>query len=142
MANTSLRVTELDYMNIRENLKTFLKSQNAFTDYDMGYYLNMVANEMFLDSAQLRNSVLSHAKMINYIPTSRQGAQAKVNILVTPSVEENQSVNTITLEKYTRLLGEDVDGINYGFVAINSNTATKVATGRSHYSPVSDGRCI
>jgi hypothetical protein len=146
MANTSLRVTELDYMNIRENLKNYLKSQNQFTDYDfdgsgmsvlldllaynthyMGYYLNMVANEMFMDSAQLRNSLISHAKNINYVPTSRQGAQAKLNILVTPSPEENQTATTITLDKYTRLLGEDVDGVNYGFVAINSNSAVKTA---------------
>lgn len=143
-ANTSLRVTELDFFSIRENLKTFLRSQDQFKDFDfegsgmsvlldilaynthyMGFYTNMVGNEMFLDSAQLRNSVLSHAKNINYIPTSKQGALAKVDIKATPTGTEDQTRNIITLEKYTRFLGIDIDGINYPFVALYSNTTAK-----------------
>jgi len=77
----ALRITELDFNSIRENLKNFLRSQTEFQDFDfdgsgmsvlidilaynthyMGYYLNMVGNEMFLDTAQIRASVLSHAK--------------------------------------------------------------------------------
>lgn len=140
----ALRVTELDFDTIKENLKTYLRSQEEFQDYDfegsglsvlldilaynthyMGFYLNMVGNEMFLDTAQIRSSVLSHAKSINYIPESRKGALSKVNITVTPSNAEDQDTNIITLEKYTKLLGSDIDGVNYPFVTLYSNTASK-----------------
>ena len=145
-ANTaSLRVTELDFNEIKANLKEFLRSQSEFQDFDfegsgmsvlldilaynthyMGYYLNMVANESFLDTAQLRNSILSHAKVINYVPRSRQGAQAIVNILATPGDSEDSTPTQITLDKYTRFLASDIDGFNYQFVAMNSNTVPKV----------------
>lgn len=140
----ALRVTELDFLSIRDNLKTFLQSQNEFQDFDfegpgmavlldilaynthyMGYYLNMVGNEMFLDTAQIRASVLSHAKNICYVPGSKKGALAKVNITITPSVGEDQVASSVTLDKYTKLLGRNKDGVNYPFVTVYSNTATK-----------------
>jgi len=143
--NSALQVTELDFDSIRNNLKEFLRSQDEFTDFDfegsgmsvlldilaynthyMAYQMNMVANESFLDSAQVRSSVLSIAKAINYVPASKKGATSKINIRITPSESENQITNLITLDKYTRLLGADVDGINYPFVTLNSNTAAKV----------------
>lgn len=143
-SNTALRVTELDFYTIKENLKTFLRSQSEFQDFDfdgsgmsvlldilaynthyMGYYLNMTGNEMFLDTAQLRASVLSHAKHIGYIPTSRRGAKANVNIRVTPTVIENNTATSLTLDRYTEFLGKDIDGINYTFVTQFSNTTTK-----------------
>lgn len=143
-SNTALRVTELDFDSIKNNLKTFLRSQSEFQDYDfdgsgmsvlldilaynthyMGYYLNMVGNEMFMDTAQLRSSILSHAKNINYLPGSKHGARAVINILATPSNTEDNVSTSLTLNKYTRFLGTDIDGINYNFVAINSNTVTK-----------------
>ena len=146
-ANTALRVTELDFDSIKTNLKNYLRSQSEFQDFDFegsgmsvlldilaynthytGYYLNMVANEMFLDTAQLRNSVLSHAKNLNYTPTSPQGALVKTNILITPSPTESQNTNVITLEKYTKFLAQDIDGTNYQFVALYSNTASKVGS--------------
>lgn len=144
LSNTALRVTELDFDSIKNNLKTFLRSQSEFTDYDfegsgmsvlldilaynthyMGFYLNMLGNESFLDTAQIRESIISHAKALNYIPNSRQGALAKVNIVVTPESNENQNTTTLTLDRYTRFIGESKDGINYTFAALNSNTAIK-----------------
>lgn len=138
---SALRVTELDFLSIRNNLKEYLRSQSEFQDFDfegsgmavlldilaynthyMSYYLNMVGNEMFLDTAQIRSSVLSHAKMIGYIPTSSQGATAKVNITVTPSNSEDAEKNILTLDRYTRLLATDIDGVNYPFVTLYSNT--------------------
>lgn len=144
----ALRVTELDFASIRENLKTYLRSQSEFQDFDfegsgmavlldilaynthyMGYYLNMVGNEMFLDSAQLRNSLISHAKLMNYVPASKQGALSKLNITITPvGPSEDTSATSATLDKYTRFFGTDFDGINYPFVALNSNTALKVGS--------------
>jgi hypothetical protein len=142
-ANTSLRVSELDFNEIRNNLKNFLRSQSEFQDFDfdgsgmsvlldllaynthyMGYYLNMVGNEMFMDTAQLRGSILSHAKLTNYVPASRRGAETMVTITIDPVEDRNQSI--ATLDKYTRFLGADIDGKNYQFVTLNSNTTVKV----------------
>lgn len=139
-----LKVTDLDFNSIKSNLKEFLKSQSEFTDYDFegsgmsvlldllayntyynGFYLNMVANESFLDTAQVRKNILSHAKAINYVPKSAQGALAKLDFVVTPSQTENQTANTLTIKKYTTLIGREVDGINYPFVTINANTSYK-----------------
>lgn len=144
MANTALRVTELDFNSIKENLKTYLRSQSQFQDFDfegsgmsvlldilaynthyMGYYLNVVGNEMFLDTAQLRGSAISHAKLMNYVPQSKHGAKAKVNIQVTPSISEDNSSLSLTLDRYTKLLGESIDGVNYPFITVYANTVTK-----------------
>ena len=140
----ALRVSELDFTQIRENLKTYLRSQDEFQDFDfdgsgmsvlldilaynthyMAYFLNMTANEMFLDSAQLRKSIISHAKLMNYVPGSNQGALSKLNITVTPSESEDNVSTSLTIDKYTRVLGSAKDGINYPFVTLYSNTATK-----------------
>ena len=143
--NTSLRITELDFSTIKNNLITFLQSQSAFSDYNFAgsgmsvlldllayntyynaFYLNMIANEAFLDTAQDRKNILSHAKLINYVPDSSHGAQSLVNINVTPAITENQSINYIIMKEYTRLIGSDINGINYPFATINANTAYKV----------------
>lgn len=143
-SNNALRVTETDFDSIKENLKNYLRSQSEFQDFDfdgsgmnilldtlaynthyMAYYLNMVANESFLDTAQLRSSVLSHAKTINYIPESMHAATTQINVVVTPSATEAEDA-VVTIGRYTKLLGTDIDGINHPFVTVNSNTASKV----------------
>ena len=145
-SNTALRVTELDFDSIKTNLKTYLKNQPKFQDFNfegsgmsvlldvlaynthyMGYYLNMVANEMFLDTAQLRNSVISHAKNLNYTPQSAHGAKIQANVLVTPTINENQNTNVLTIDRYTRFLARDIDGVNYQFVSVYSNTVPKIS---------------
>ena len=146
MANTALRIAEIDFESIKTNLKEYLRSQAEFTDYDfegsgmsvlldilaynthyMGYYLNMIGNEMFLDTSQIRQSTISHAKLINYFPESAHGALAKVNITVTPGDAEDQVTDIITLDKYTNFLGADIDGVNHNFVTLYSNTASKTS---------------
>lgn len=143
-SNNALKVADLDFFSIRNNLKDFLKNQSTFQDYDFegsgmsvlldilayntyynSYYLNMAANESFLDTAQVRQNILSHAKLVNYVPMSKRGAEARVTITVTPGPTENQDVQYITLDKYTNFLGADKEQVNYPFVAINSNTAYK-----------------
>lgn len=105
-------ITELDFSQVKDNLKAFLQGQDRFKDYNFegsnmnvlldvlayntfqnNFYANMAINEMFLDSAQLRESVVSHAKGLNYIPRSRTGARARVNI--TLNVNDNPSFVTI-----------------------------------------------
>lgn len=145
-SNTNLRVTELDFDSIKANFTTYLGNQNQFQDYNfegsgmsilldqlaytthyMGMYTNLLGNEMFADTAQLRPSIISHAKHLNYLPGSVTSATALVNIQVTPNpISEDTTANTITLQKYTRLLATSVDGVNHQFVTINANTAGKV----------------
>jgi hypothetical protein len=105
-------ITELDFSQIKDNLKTFLQGQDRFKDYNFegsnmnvfldvlayntfhnNFYANMAINEMFLDSAQLRESVVSHAKGLNYIPRSRTGARARVNLAL--SVNDSPAFVTI-----------------------------------------------
>lgn len=143
-ANTTLTVTDLDFDSIKNNLKTFLRSQSRFQDFDFegsgmsvlldllaynthynAFYLNMIANEMFLDTSKLRQSTVSHAKLINYVPESSHGAETKVNIRVTPPVDNTDS--SFTINKYTKFLGASLDGINYPFVSLSSNTSYKDA---------------
>ena len=103
VANSVLRATELNFNTIKRNLVTFMKAKPEFADYDFdssglnhlvdvlayntyynAVYTNMVTNEMFLDSAQLRNNVVARAKMLGYLPASARGAQATIKAVVTP----------------------------------------------------------
>ena len=102
MATNIKNVTELDFDQIKTNLKVYLSSQDKFNDYDFdGSGLNVLldilayntqynallahmnANESFLDSAQLRSNVVSHAKSMGYIPNSTIAAKAYVDVTVT-----------------------------------------------------------
>lgn len=139
----AMRISELDFDSIKQNLKNYLRSQPEFTDFDfegagmnvlldvlaynthyMGYYLNMVGNEAFLDTAQLRSSILSHAKHTNYLPTSMIGATANVNIVVTPQAGQPEDT-TLTLPRYTTFISEPLNGTNYVFCTTTARTATK-----------------
>ena len=131
MANR-LRVTELDFDQIKTNLKSFLKQQSQFQDYDFdgaglsvlidllaynthynAYYLNMVANEMFMDTSVLRGSVVSHAKNLGYVPHSRRPASANVNITVT--VGSSEPTQSLTLPEGYGLQSNLIDNISYLF---------------------------
>ena len=102
-------ITNLDFAETKEALKTFLKNQSKFKDFDYegsnmnvlldvlsyntyynNYYYNMAISEMFLDSATQRNSVLSHAKELNYLPTSSRSSAIKATItVVAPGLDSN-----------------------------------------------------
>jgi len=86
------------------------------TQYN-AYYLNMVANEMFLDTALQRNSVVSQAKLLNYIPKSAIAPSATINLRI-----NGVSDSSLTLPKYTSFLSEAIDGVNYNFVNTDSIT--------------------
>ena len=93
-----LNFTGLDFEQIKTTLKDYLKSNSDFTDYDFegsnlstilnvlayntyitSYNANMVSNEVFIDSATLRENVVSLARNIGYLPRSKKAAQATVN---------------------------------------------------------------
>jgi hypothetical protein len=138
-----LKVTELDFDAIKNNLKNFLRQQTEFQDYDFegaglnilldvlaynthynAYYINMTANESFLDTALLRNSVVSHAKKLGYTPRSTKAARAVVNI----TIDSQSSVpGTLTLPKGYVILSNEVDNRTYNFVTLENYTVEKTA---------------
>lgn len=139
-----LRISELDFDTIKNNLKSFLKQQNEFTDYDFegsglsvlldilaynthyqAYYLNMVANEAFLDSALLRESVVSHAKTLGYIPHSKMASTAVVNFTVFGT---NTTPEELTIPEGYNFLSNQIDGKSYNFVVLDSVTVSKSNT--------------
>ena len=141
---TSLRISELDFESIKANLIEFMKNQSEFSDYDfegsgmsvlmdllaynthyMGYYLNMVGNEMFLDTAQLRPSIVSHAKHIDYVPGSATGAKATINLRVTPSGSEDNTATTLLLPKNSKFASLPYQGEVYTFSTTEARTTAK-----------------
>ena len=138
--NKRLRVTELDFDNIKDNLKTFLKGQNQFKDYDfegsgmnilldtlaynthyLGFNANMVANEMFLDSSSLRSSAVSHAKTLGYEVTSARAPTATLNVsLSTTAATKTMSAGTA--------FTSTVDGTSYQFVTTSDITSTNTGS--------------
>jgi hypothetical protein len=139
-ANSNIQMTDLDFNNIKTNLKKYLQSQDTLKDYNYegsalstlldilayntqynAYYLNQVANEMFLDSAIQRASVISHAKMLNYTPVSAIAPTATINLKVNEVTD-----SSLTLPKFTTFLSEAIDGVNYNFVTSDSHTVNVI----------------
>jgi hypothetical protein len=135
MANSSIMLTSLDFDTIKNTFKSYLREQDRFNDYDFegsninvlldilsyntfhnAFYLNMVGNEMFLDSAQLRDTVVSHAKELNYTPQSFRSAQANVDITITSS---DRSKRSIVVPKGTTFTSRSLNR-NYTF-SVNEN---------------------
>jgi len=131
-------ISELDFNRIKSQLKTFLQGQAQFADYDYdgsnmsvlldvlayntfqnSFYTNMALGEMFLDSAQLRDSVISHAKELNYLPRSYRSSNARVTLTFDPS----DSPAFITVPKYTKFT-TNVDGKSYTFSTDQVYTVT------------------
>ena len=134
-ANSNIQMTELDFNNIKLGLKTFLQSQDTLKDYNYegsamstlldvlayntqynAYYLNQVANEMFLDTAQQRSSVASHAKLLNYTPKSAIAPSALIDLTMNDVTD-----SSLTLPAYTNFLTY-MDGTSYKFVNTDAHT--------------------
>jgi hypothetical protein len=126
---TKLDISQLDFDGIKDNLKTFLSQQDEFTDYDfegsgmnvlldvlaynthyLGYNANMLANEMFLDSADQRTSVVSLAKQVGYTPRSASSSVATIDVVV-----NNASGASLTMSRGTKF-STTIDETNYSFV--------------------------
>jgi len=149
-ANSQMSLVGLDFNTIKNNLTTFLRSQDTFKDYNFegsglsvlldvlayntqynGFYLNMVANEMFLDTALQRSSVVSQAKLLNYTPKSSVAPTAYVNVVVTGVTQPS-----LTLPTYANFLSESVDGVNYNFVTSQSTTVNTDANNTVTFSNI------
>ena len=134
---TKLQVTELDFDDIKNNLKTYMKNQTEFSDYNFEgsgltqiidllayntHYLamnaNMALNEAFLDTATLRSSVVSHAKTLGYTPRSARAPIAYIDVAL-----NSFSGTSATIAKGTKFT-TSVNGTSYGFVVNEAQTVT------------------
>ena len=144
MASNRLTVTDLDFDTIKTNLKTFLQAQNEFTDYDFeasglnvlldilaynthynAYYLNMVANEAFMDTAVLRSSVVSHAKSLGYVPQSSTAPRALINLTV-PS--GSNTAASLTIPRGFNFRSNLLENTTYNFTVLTDTTVDKVGS--------------
>ena len=132
-----LIVSEFDFDDVKNNLKTFLEAQDEFTDFNfegsgisvlldvlaynthyLGFNMNMLANEMFLDSSSLRSSVTSHAKTLGYEPASARAPKAVIDVTLFDSVKATGSIPAGTV------FTSSVNDVSYKFVTVNEFTAS------------------
>jgi hypothetical protein len=137
MASNKFVVSDLDFDAIKTNLKTFLQDQTQFSDYNfegsgfailldtlaynthyLGFNANMLANELYLDSADIRKNIVSLAKMLGYTPASPRAPIANVNILL-----NNATGASVTMDKGT-VFTSTVEGLTYQFVTNEDVTIT------------------
>ena len=137
MASNKLEVSNFDFDGIKANLKTFLQSQTEFQDYNfegsgfailldilaynthyLGFNANMLANEMYLDSADIRKNIVSIAKMLNYTPSSVRSPVANIDIEV-----NDATGSTLTMPKGT-IFTTTVSGVGYQYLTNEDYTIT------------------
>ena len=137
MASNKFVVSDLDFDAIKSNLKAFLQDQPEFSDYNfegsgfavlidtlaynthyLGFNANMVANEMYLDSADIRKNVVSLAKMLGYVPSSCRSPIANVDITL-----NNATGSSVTMDKGTTFTST-IDNLTYQFVTNQETTIT------------------
>lgn len=141
MANKQITTQDLDFDKIKSNLKTFFQGQTDLTDYNFegsglsllldllaynthynNLYLNLAVNESFLDSAVIRNSVVSKAAELGYLPRSASSAKSIVDITLT-NVPNNPSIYAIP--SLTAFIAA-VNGTNFTFYNIAPSVASNI----------------
>jgi len=140
--NQKLEISGLDFDTIKQNMKTFMKNQDQFLDYDfegsginslldvlaynthyLGFHANMLANEMFIDSAVLRSSVVSHAKTLGYETRSVRAPMAKVNVTLNDIALPNATMNA------GQVFTTTIDNVAYQFVTTSAFTSSQLGNG-------------
>ena len=148
MASNKFIVSDLDFDAIKLNLKSFLQDQPEFSDYNfegsgfavlldtlaynthyLGFNANMVANEMYLDSADVRKNVVSLAKMLGYTPSSAKSPTAVVDVTL-----NNATGSSVTMDKGTSF-SATINNTEYNFVT-NEDIAMSPADGVYKFSNV------
>jgi hypothetical protein len=139
MAQHRLDISELDFENIKSSLKRFLSNQTQFKDYDfegssmavlldllaynthyLAYNANFVANEMFMDTAQLRSSVASLAKLVGYTPNSARAPIADLKLVI-----NDATGSTVTIPAGTKF-SSSIDGLTYTFVTVGDHVVQPI----------------
>lgn len=144
-ANSSLSLTSLDFDTLKANYKTFLKSQSNFKDYNFeasninvlldvitynsylnAFYLNMTASEMFLDSAQKYDSIVSHAKELNYLPFSAKSSISFISFTATG----DGFTGLLNIPRETKFIGVNSNGT----FTFTTNKATSYTSSNSTFN--------
>ena len=154
--SNKLVVSEYDFDAIKSNLKSFLQGQNSFQDYDfegsslnilldilsynthyLAYLANMSTNELYLDSADIRNNIVSLAKMIGYTPSSPRAPMASIDIQL-----NNATGTSVTMSKGT-VFTTTVDNTSYQYVT-NSDITITPSSGIYKFSsvPIYEGSLV
>lgn len=146
MATVNIESTQLDFEQIKSNLKTYLAAQSEFADFDFeaaginnildvlaynthfnALNANFALNEAFLNTAQLRSSVVSHAQSLGYQVRSRTASAGTVNISLNLSGVSNRNT-TYTLASGTKFTAS-VDDVAYTYQTLENCTATDDGSG-------------
>jgi len=150
MRNTSnTPINALGFDEIKANLKEFLRGQEQFKDYDFegaslniildllsynthyqAFYANMAANESFIDSAAIRESVVSLAKHLGYTPRSKKAARLVVDAILTPGGVDTVFTQTVIqgkqfIDRGTIFRGKDTNGKSVNFVNLDNYKAVR-----------------
>jgi len=142
---TTITSTDLDFDTIKTRLKDYFKRQNEFADYDFeasglsnildvlaynthfnGLTTNFALNESFLNTAQLRSSIISHAEALGYVPRSYASSLAKLAITVT--ITDDNRPSLITLPRNTQFT-TSIDSVSYTFQTREAYTAVPNSSG-------------
>ena len=149
-------ISDYDFDAIKVNLKSFLQGQSEFQDYDfegsslnvlldilsynthyLAFLANMATNELYLDSADLRNNIVSLAKMIGYTPSSPRAPIASIDVTL-----NNATGTSVTMSKGT-VFTTNVDNTTYQYVN-NSDITITPSNGVYKFSsvPVYEGTLV
>lgn len=139
-----VNLTSLDFNEIKASIRDYLRANSNFTDYDFegsnfstiidilayntyisSYNTNMVSNEVFLDSATLRENVVSRAKEIGYTPRSRTSARANISFSVNTTNLPTNPI-TLTLKKGVIANSNSFNGASYTFCILEDIVAPVV----------------
>ena len=147
MAKT-IEISELDFDNIKQSIISYMSSKPEFKDYDFkasglntlidilatnthinSYYMNAISNEMFLDTARIRDNVVSKAKMLNYTPRSKKASEMTVDLEFTGNIEKatRNVFETFTLNQDFEFKAKK-DGITYKFRPKETKLLSKTTT--------------
>ena len=143
--SSNINITDLDFDQVSGSLKEYLKGQTTLKDYDFegsnlailtdllaysahtsAFNANMVASEMFLDTAQIRKNVVSRAKELGYTPSSRTASKSTFDLTVNSPTIAGATPNSLTLNRgheFTTVF----DGTSYTFISLDNKTITPTA---------------
>ena len=140
--SSQINITDLDFDDIASNLKNYLKGQTTLKDYDFegsnisllidllaysshvsAFNANMVASELFLDTAQIRKNVVSRAKEIGYTPTSATASATTIDLQVNNPLIGGNTPTSLTVNRGHKFKTV-YDGVNYPYVLLETKTIT------------------
>ena len=133
----NINISELDFNSIKNSITNYMAADETFSDYSFegsalssltdllayntyynSFYLNMIANEMFLDTARMRNNVASKAKLLGYLPTSARSARATISAtfeITNSTGRSNTELSVLKINRDFVFKFSDL-GIDYRFV--------------------------